>query len=115
MANITASAPCTFATRKGIKIGDAESRARKAYTENVDRESSDPRTLVVGSVYDGIIFNFTEGKVSGIFFGASGKNEPVPTRKEKCGRVFTFHHHRGEVIAALNELRACGPLSRFNI
>src|SRR5437016_13525395 len=28
IANITASAPCTFATRKGIKIGDAESAAR---------------------------------------------------------------------------------------
>ena len=73
IANITASAPCTFATRKGIKIGDAESAARKAYTEHVDRESSDPGTLVVGSVYDGIIFNFTEGKVSGIFFGAAAE------------------------------------------
>lgn len=31
VASITASAPCTFATKKGIKIGDAESAARKVY------------------------------------------------------------------------------------
>ena len=73
IASITASAPCTFATRKGIKIGDAESAARKAYAEHVDRETSDPSNLVVGSVYGGIIFNFTEGKVSRIFFGAAAE------------------------------------------
>lgn len=73
IANITASAPCTLATKKGIKIGDAESAARKAYTEHVDRETSDPDTLVVGSIYGGIIFNFTEGKVSRIFFGAAAE------------------------------------------
>ena len=73
IANITASAPCTFATRKGIKIGDAESAARKAYAEHVDRESSDPGTLVVGSVYGGIIFNFSKGKVSQIFYGAAAE------------------------------------------
>jgi hypothetical protein len=73
IANITASAPCTFTTRKGIKIGDAESAARKAYAEHVDRETSDPSTLVVGSIYGGIIFNFTKGKVSRIFFGAAAE------------------------------------------
>ena len=74
IANITASAPCTFATRKGIKIGDAESATRKAYAEHSDRETKDdPDTLVVGSVYGGIIFNFTKGKVSRIFFGAAAE------------------------------------------
>ena len=73
IAAITASAPCTFATKKGIKIGDAESAARNAYAEHVDRETSDPGTLVVGSIYGGIIFNFTDGKVSRIFFGAAAE------------------------------------------
>ena len=73
IAAITASAPCTFATKAGIKIGDAESAARKAYAEHVDRESSVPGTLVVGSLYGGIIFNFTDGKVSRIFFGAAAE------------------------------------------
>lgn len=73
IAGMTACAPCTFATRKGIKIGDAESAARKAYAEYVDREASDPGALVVGSIYGGIIFNFTKGKVSRIFFGAAAE------------------------------------------
>ena len=73
IANITASAPCTFATRKGITIGNAESAARKAYSGHVDRETSDPGTLVVGSIYGGIIFNFTKGKVNRIFFGAAAE------------------------------------------
>jgi hypothetical protein len=74
IANIIASAPCAFATRKGIKIRDAESAVRKAYGEHVDRETSaDPGILVVGSIYGGIIFNFTKGKVSRIFFGAAAE------------------------------------------
>ena len=73
IANMTVSAPCTYSTKKGIKIGDAESAARKAYTEHVDRETSDPGTLVVGSIYGGIIFNFTDSKVSRIFFGAAAE------------------------------------------
>src|SRR5947207_14070184 len=73
IANMTVSAPCTYSTKKGIKIGDAESAARKAYTEHVDRETSDPGTLVVGSIYGGIIFNFTDSKVTRIFFGAAAE------------------------------------------
>jgi hypothetical protein len=73
IANITASAPCTFATKKGIKIGDAESVARKAYAEHIDRETSAEHGIVVGSIYGGIIFDFTKGKVSRIFFGAAAE------------------------------------------
>jgi hypothetical protein len=29
--------------------------------------------MKVGSIYGGIIFNFTEGKVSSIFFGAAAE------------------------------------------
>lgn len=74
VAIIIASAPCTFATKKGIKIGDAESAARKAYAAHADRESgSEPGSFVVGSIYGGIIFNFKDGKVSRIFFGAAAE------------------------------------------
>jgi hypothetical protein len=74
IANITASAPCIFATKKGIKIGSVESAVRKAYAEYADRESgNEPGIFVVGSIYGGIIFNFTEGKVSKIFFGAAAE------------------------------------------
>ena len=73
IAYIYASAPCAFATRKGIKIGDAESAARKAYAKHVDRETSAEHGIVVGSIYGGIIFDFTKGKVSRIFFGAAAE------------------------------------------
>lgn len=74
VAHIIASAPCTLATRKGTKIGTAESVVRKAYAAYVDRETVNERgALVVGSVYGGIIFNFTGGKVSRIFFGAAAE------------------------------------------
>ena len=74
VASITALAPCMFATKKGIKIGDAESAARKAYAAYADRESgNEPGVFVVGSIYGGIIFNFTAGKVSKIFFGAAAE------------------------------------------
>jgi hypothetical protein len=71
---IMASAPCTLATMKGIKIGTAESVVRKAYAAHVDHETKDESgTLVVGSVYGGIIFNFSGNKVSRIFFGAAAE------------------------------------------
>jgi hypothetical protein len=74
IAMITASAPCNFATKKGIKIGSVESAVRKVYAEHADRESgNEPGIFVVGSIYGGIIFNFTEGKVSKIFFGAAAE------------------------------------------
>jgi hypothetical protein len=74
IVSVTASAPCTLATRKGIKIGSAESAVRKAYTMFADREArAEPGTYVVGSIYGGIIFNFEKGKVSRIFFGAAAE------------------------------------------
>ena len=74
IVSITASAPCTLATRKGIKIGSAENAVRKAYGMFVDRNApAEPGTYVLGSIYGGIIFNFEKGKVSRIFFGAAAE------------------------------------------
>jgi hypothetical protein len=74
IAHFTASAPCTLATRQGIKIGSAESIVRKAYAAHVNRdEPAEAGTLVAGSIYGGIIFNFTKGKVNRIFFGAAAE------------------------------------------
>jgi hypothetical protein len=74
IAIMIASAPCALATKKGIKIGSPESAARKAYAAHADRESpAEPGVFVAGSVYGGIIFNFTKGKVSRIFFGAAAE------------------------------------------
>jgi hypothetical protein len=74
VAHFTATAPCMLATRLGIKIGSEESAVRKAYGAYLDRDSpAEAGTFVAGSVYGGIIFNFSKGKVSRIFFGAAAE------------------------------------------
>ncbi len=74
IASFTVSAPCAFATKKGIKIGSAESAVRKAYGAYADRDTpAQAGTFVAGSIYGGIIFNFAQGKVSRIFFGAAAE------------------------------------------
>lgn len=74
IASMTAFPPCSFSTKKGIKIGSPEAETRKAYASWADKESaSEKGTFVAGSVYGGIIFNFAKGKVSRIFFGAAAE------------------------------------------
>lgn len=73
VAGFTASAGCTFATTKGVKIGSTEAETRKAYGALEDKEYREPGSLVAGSIYGGIIFNFERGKVVRIFFGAAAE------------------------------------------
>lgn len=74
VAMITASAPCDLSTKQGIKIGSAEGAVRKAYGAHADRDTpAEPGTFVAGSIYGGIIFNFSKGKVTRIFFGAAAE------------------------------------------
>ena len=73
-AALTASAPCALATKAGIKIGSDAAAVRKAYAGHADKENPPTESeFTVGSIYGGIIFNFTEGKVSRIFFGAAAE------------------------------------------
>lgn len=72
--SITAGAGCQFATARGIKIGSPEAAVRKAYAKERDKEqSSSGETFVAGSIYGGVIFTFTEGKVTQIFIGAAAE------------------------------------------
>lgn len=74
IANIKASAPCTLATKAGIKIGSPAAAVAKAYAGHLDKETPPTaQQLVVGSVYGGIIFEFEKGKVTSIFFGAAAE------------------------------------------
>jgi hypothetical protein len=70
---ITAFTGCKLATKAGIKIGSPESAVRKAYGTHESKDDVQAGQLVAGSVYGGIIFNFTKGKVSGIFLGAAAE------------------------------------------
>lgn len=65
--------PCGHATSKGIKVGDGAAKVKAAYGKQVSAEDSSARSLVVGSVYDGVIFSLKDGKVSEIFVGAAAE------------------------------------------
>lgn len=71
---ITAEAPSKLATARGIRIGSTIAEVTKAYGKVQDKEGSEPgKTFVAGSVYGGVIFTFTGGKVSRIFIGAAAE------------------------------------------
>lgn len=72
--SISISSPCDFATKRGIRIGSAESDVQRAYKDDMDKDASKPgETLVAGSLYGGLIFTIKNGKVSRIFLGASAE------------------------------------------
>jgi hypothetical protein len=66
-------APCRLATSRGIRIGDPGDKVRRAYKGLLNREDSGPESLVVGSVYDGVVFTLKAGKVTRIFVGAAAE------------------------------------------
>jgi len=71
---ITAEAPSKLATARGIHIGSTIAEVTKAYGKVHDKEGSEPgKTFVAGSIYGGVIFTFTGGKVSQIFIGAAAE------------------------------------------
>ena len=74
IANIKASAPCTLATKAGIKIGSPAAAVAKAYAQHLDKENPPTaKQLIVGIIYGGIIFDLEKGKVTSIFFGAAAE------------------------------------------
>lgn len=70
---IIIKAPCKYETARNIKIGSTREAVLVAYKEEVDTSegTSKSSSVVVGSVFGGIIFGFTDDKVSNIFLGAS--------------------------------------------
>lgn len=71
---ISATAPSTLATGRGIKVGSTEAEVKKAYKDVLNAEESEAgKSLVAGSVYGGVIFTLKKGKVSEIFIGAAAE------------------------------------------
>ena len=72
--SITLAAPCTLATKRGIRIGSTEQEVKKAYKKDWNKEdSTSSGRFVAGSIYGGIVFEFQNGKVSRIFLGAAAE------------------------------------------
>lgn len=70
----TAEAPWGRATSKGIHIGSTEAEVRAAYGQYEDKEMGETGSVfIAGSVYGGLQFQFSKGKVTAIFFGASAE------------------------------------------
>ena len=70
---ITIKKPCELKTKKQIGIGSEYEKVRIAYKDKIDKSASNTETLVVGSIYGGLIFNFEDKKVKSIFIGASAE------------------------------------------
>jgi len=70
---ITIKKPCELKTKKLIGIGSEYEKVRIAYKDKIDKSASNTETLVVGSIYGGLIFNFEDKKVKSIFIGASAE------------------------------------------
>jgi len=69
----TVKAPCAWKTPQGIGIGSSDQAVRKVYSQLLDSESQSNQQLVVGSIYDGVIFHLKNGKVESIFVGAAAE------------------------------------------
>lgn len=65
--------PSGHATSKGVKVGDTAAKVKAAYGKLVSAEESSGSALVVGSIYDGVIFTLKGGKVTEIFVGAAAE------------------------------------------
>lgn len=74
ISTINAIDPCKLATARGIKIGSTAAEVRKAYQGLEDKDGPKSKeTIVIGSVYGGIIFSMKAGKVDSIFIGAAAE------------------------------------------
>lgn len=75
VAAITVTAPSELATSLGIRVGATEAEVVSAYGRYRDKDgvSKRGRTFVAGSIYDGLIFDFKNGRVTRMFLGAAAE------------------------------------------
>lgn len=72
--SICVTAPCTLATKRGIRIGSSERDVVNSYKSHQNKEESEPGfTFVAGTTYGGLIFQFKDGRVSQIFLGPASE------------------------------------------
>lgn len=70
---ITIISPCTLTTSQGIGIGSDLKLIKVKYNSQIDKSASDESTIVVGTIYDGLIFSLESNKVVKMFIGASAE------------------------------------------
>lgn len=72
--SMTVMVTSPFKTDRGIGIGSTVKEVEKAYAGAISEPlSEDQSTIVAGSIYDGIFFDFVDDKVNQIFVGAGAE------------------------------------------
>lgn len=67
-------APSTLKTAKGIGLGSTEAQVRAQYLRDINKEESiSQQSIVLGSIYGGVIFELEKNKVKSIFVGAAAE------------------------------------------
>lgn len=72
IASISVTGHSELSTAKGIHIGSPKTDVVKVYKDSFNKEESQD-AFIVGSMYDGLIFEFKKGKVSKIFLGSAAE------------------------------------------
>jgi hypothetical protein len=75
VASITVSSPSKLVTARGIRIGSTEAEVLEAYGRYKEEEDGYEKgnRFVAGSIYDGMIFDFKDGRVVTILLGAAAE------------------------------------------
>lgn len=73
--SIVVVSPSQLRTGRGVRIGSTEAEVIEAYGRFRDPEydTENKEVFVAGSVYDGLMFDFKEGRVTRIFLGAAAE------------------------------------------
>ena len=67
---IAIKAPCDWKTAAGIGVGSTKADVDRAYPPAVrDPNVTGDDTIVVGSIFDGLMIDFADGRVTGITAG----------------------------------------------
>ncbi len=67
--SVMCEAPCALRTELGIGVGSTRAEVEQAYGKQVNKRESTKTALVVGDIYEGIIFAIDDGKVVRIIHG----------------------------------------------
>jgi hypothetical protein len=70
---ITISKPSKLKTLKNIGIGSDYNDVENAYKDQIATDFSDKESIVVGSIYGGLIFTLKNNKVASIFIGSAAE------------------------------------------
>ncbi len=67
-------APSPLTTDRSIGIGSSESQVRAQYLREINKEESvSQESIVLGSIYGGVIFKLEKGRVISMFVGAAAE------------------------------------------